>query len=239
MKENLPMTLFSYFDETDELEGFLALPEGNGPHPCVLIAHNWAGQSEADNGVARKLAAMGYAGFAIDVYGKGTRGDPMGDNGHLMNPWMADRAGLQRRLLAAVDAAAANPAIDASRIAIIGYCFGGLCALDVARSGDTRVKGAVSFHGVYAPNGLEDRQIGARILVLHGWDDPLCPPDATVALGHELNAKGADWQIHAYGHTMHAFTAPGANNPAGGIQYSETADRRSWQALSNFLAEIL
>lgn len=233
------MTQFSYFDDIDELEGFVALPAGAGPHPCVLIAHNWAGQSEADNGVARKLAGQGYAGFAIDVYGKGTRGDPMADNGHLMGPWMADRAGLQRRLLAAVDAAAAHPAIDTSRIAIIGYCFGGLCALDVARSGDARVKGAVSFHGVYTPSGLPAEPITAKVLVLHGWDDPLTPPDATVALGHELNAGGADWQIHAYGHTMHAFTAPQAANPAGGIQYSANADRRSWAALSHFLAEVL
>lgn len=234
------MTMFSYFDETEELEGFLALPQGPGPHPCVLIAHNWAGQSEADNGVARWLAALGYAGFAIDVYGKGTRGDPMGDNGHLMNSWLADRAGLQARLLAAVDAAAANPAIDSARVAIIGYCFGGLCALDVARSGDARVKAAVSFHGVYAPTGLADQPaITAKVLVLHGWDDPMTPPAATVALGHELNAAGADWQIHAYGHTMHAFTAPQANNPAGGIQYSADADRRSWAAMIGLLAETL
>jgi dienelactone hydrolase len=233
------MPLFSYFDDTDEMEGFLALPDGAGPHPCVLIAHNWAGQSEADNAAARKLAAMGYAAIAIDVYGKGVRGDPMGDNSHLMNPWLADRAGLQRRLLAAVDAAAAHPAIDSARIAFMGYCFGGLCALDVARSGDARVKGAVSFHGVYAPSGLDQPRITAKVLVLHGWEDPMTPPDATVALARELTAAGADWQIHAYGHTMHAFTAPQANNPAGGIQYSADADRRSWQALTNFLAETL
>jgi len=233
------VTLFSYFDDTDELEGFVALPAGDGPHPCVLIAHNWAGQSEVDNGTARRLAAMGYAGFAIDVYGKGNRGDLMGDNSHLMNPWMADRAGLQRRLLAAVDAACAHPAIDSSRIAIIGYCFGGLCALDLARSADARIKAAVSFHGAYAPSGLPAQPITAKVLVLHGWNDPITPPDATVALAHELNAAGADWQLHAYGQTMHAFTAPSVNNPANGMQYSADADRRSWAAMTAFLAETL
>ncbi len=100
------------------------------------------------------------------------------------------------------------------------------------------IKAAVSFHGVYAPTGLPPEPITAKVLVLHGWDDPMTPPDATVALGHELTAGGADWQIHAYGNTMHAFTFPEANNPAGGIQYNPDADRRSWQSLTNFLTEI-
>lgn len=232
------MTSFTYHDAETECEGYIAVPAGPGPHPAVLIAHNWAGQSDADNGIADRLAAMGYAGIAIDVYGKGVRGDLQGDNSALMGVWTADRAALRRRLLAAVTAAAADPRIDANRIAFIGYCFGGLCALDVARSGDGRVKGVASFHGVYAPAGLAPEPITAKVLVLHGWDDPMTPPDATVALGHELTATGADWQIHAYGNTMHAFTFPQANNPAGGILYNPAADRRSWQALTNFLTEI-
>lgn len=232
------MTAFSYFDDSSECEGFIALPKADGPRPAVLIAHNWAGQSAADAAIAEKLAGLGYVGIAIDVYGKGVRGDLHGDNSALMNPWVGNRAGLQARLLAAVTAAAANPAVDATRIAIIGYCFGGLCALDVARSGDPRVKAAVSFHGVYPPSGLPQQQISAKVLVLHGWDDPMTPPDATVALAHELNAAGADWQIHAYGHTMHAFTFPDANNPAGGIQYNAAADRRSWQAMTGLLDEV-
>ncbi len=232
------MTAFTYTDGDTVCEGYVALPNGAGPHPTVLIAHNWAGQTAADNGVADRLAALGYIGIAIDVYGQGLRGDPMGDNSVLMGPWMADRAGLQRRLLAAVSAAAAHPAIDSTRIAIIGYCFGGLCALDVARSATPLIKAAVSFHGVYAPNGLAAQPISAKVLVLHGWDDPMTPPDATVALANELSAAGADWQIHAYGGTMHAFTAPGANNPASGIMYNADADRRSWQAMTNFVGEV-
>jgi dienelactone hydrolase len=232
------MTSFTYHDAETQCEGYIAVPAGAGPHPAVLIAHNWAGQSDADNGIADRLAAMGYAGIAIDVYGKGVRGDLQGDNSALMGVWTADRAALRRRLLAAVTAAAADPRIDANRIAFIGYCFGGLCALDVARSGDGRVKGVASFHGVYAPAGLAAEPITAKVLVLHGWDDPMTPPDATVALGHELTAAGADWQLYAYGNTMHAFTFPQANNPAGGIMYNPAADRRSWQALTNFLTEI-
>ena len=232
------MTAFTYTDGDTICEGYVALPAGAGPHPAVLIAHNWSGQTAADNGIADRLAALGYVGIAMDVYGKGVRGDPQGDNSALMGVWMADRAALQQRLLAAVTAATAHPAVDATRIAVIGYCFGGLCALDVARSGSPHVKGVVSFHGVYAPSGLPAEPIGAKVLVLHGWDDPMTPPDATVALAKELSAAGADWQIHAYGGTMHAFTIPAANNPAGGIMYNADADRRSWQSMRDFLGEV-
>lgn len=232
------MTAFSYRDGDVECEGYVALPAGPGPHPAVLVAHNWAGQTQADNEAADRLAAAGYVGIAIDVYGKGRRGVLMGDNSELMNPWMADRAALRRRLLAAVSAAEAHPAVDADRIAMMGYCFGGLCALDVARSADPRVKAAISFHGVYAPANLGPQaKITAKVLVLHGWEDPLCPPEATVALAQELTQAGADWQIHAYGHAYHAFTAKPADNAAGGVKYDANADRRSWQALMNLLAE--
>lgn len=232
------MTSFAYSDGDTLCEGFIAVPGGAGPHPAVLIAHNWAGQSAADNEIAEKLAALGYAGIAIDVYGKGVRGGLTSDNSALMAPWMQDRAALRDRLLAAVEAAVAHPQVDPSRVAIIGYCFGGLCALDVARSATPLVKAVVSFHGSYAPPAIGEQPIiTAKVLVLHGWLNPITPPDATVALAHELEAAGADWQIHAYGQTRHAFTFPGANNPEGGMQYNPASDRRSWKSMTDFLAE--
>ena len=232
------MPSFTYTDGDQICEGYVALPVGSGPFPAVLIAHNWAGQSAADDAIADRLAGLGYIGVAIDVYGQGVRGDLQGDNSALMGVWMADRAALQRRLLAAVSAVAAHPAVDADHVAIIGYCFGGLCALDVARSGSPQVKAVVSFHGVYAPSGLAAEPITAKVLVLHGWDDPMTPPDAMVALARELSAAGADWQVYAYGGTMHAFTFPAADNLAAGIMYNADADRRSWQAMRDFLAEV-
>ena len=233
------MTLFSYFDGTDELEAYLALPQGTAPFPCVLIAPNWVGQTTTDNKVADRLAALGYAAMAIDIYGKGRRGDPAGDNSHLMGPWMQDRAALRQRLLAAVDAAAALGQVDAGRMAIIGYCFGGLCALDAARSGDARIKAAVSFHGIYAVPGLgEQPPITAKVLVLHGWEDPYTPPQDHHTLAAELTAAAADWQIHAYGHAYHSFTNEGANAP-GTAMYNSDADRRSWTAMTGLLAQVL
>jgi dienelactone hydrolase len=232
------MTSFAYRDADAECEGYVALPAGAGPHPAVLIAHNWAGQTEADNAIADRLARLGYAGIAIDVYGKGRRGDLQGDNSHLMNPWMGDRAGLQRRLLAAVAAVAADPRFDSGRIAIIGYCFGGLCALDVARSGVADIKAAVSFHGVYTPTGLPAAPISAKVLVLDGYRDPLCPPADKAALMAEFDAANADWQFLSFGGTYHAFTNTGAANPAGGMAYSASADCRSWGAMTALLSEV-
>ncbi|WP_439533948.1 dienelactone hydrolase family protein [Polymorphobacter sp.] len=234
------MTAFSYQDQGAECEGYVALPQASGPRPAVLVVHNWAGQGPFDNAVADKLAALGYVGIAVDVFGKGTRGDHAADNSALIAPWGGNRAALRQRLLAAVDAAAAHPAVDGDRIAAIGFCFGGMCALDLARSADPRVKGAVSFHGVYGtPNLGEQLPITAKVLVLHGWEDPFTPPEAHNGLAKELTEAGADWQIHAYGHAHHSFTNPHANNPAGGQAYNAAADRRSWAATVAFLQEAL
>lgn len=232
------MASFSYFDGDAACEGFLALPAGDGPFACVLIAPNWVGQTAWDNDVANRLAALGYAALVVDVYGKGRRGDPAGDNSALMSPWVSDRAALRRRLMAAVDAAAGHAGIDANRMAIIGYCFGGLCALDVARACDPRIKAAVSFHGIYNPGVGAAGPITARVLALHGWEDPYTPPQDHHALAAEMTAAGADWQIHAYGGTFHSFTNEHANAP-GTALYSPAADRRSWAAMTGLLAEVL
>lgn len=228
-----------YKDGATVCEGYVA-HEAGARRPCVLVSHAWAGVGDHERARAEELARLGYVGFAIDVYGKGVRGDPMGDNSALMGPYLNDRAKLKQRLLAAVAAAKAHPAVDASKIAMIGYCFGGLCALDVARSGTSDVKGVVSLHGIFAPPGLGAQgPIKSKVLVLHGWEDPMAPPKDVLGLAQELTAAKADWQLHAYGHAMHAFTAEGANAPERGIKYDKSADRRSWAATVDFLKEVL
>jgi dienelactone hydrolase len=230
---------FDYQDGDTTCEGYLSLPDGDGPFPAVLIVHQWAGLGLQERETADRLAALGYVGFAIDVFGKGVRGDPAGDNGHLLGPWFGDRAALLRRLIAAVEAAKGHTAIDPARIAAIGYCFGGLCVLDIARSGTVDVKGVVSLHGVFAPPGLGAQQpINAKVLVCHGYDDPMADPQSMLALADELTAAGANWQIHAYGHTSHAFTRKSANAPEKGMNYSADADRRSWGATVAFMDEV-
>lgn len=231
--------LVDYWDGNTRMLGYLACASGaTTPRPAVLIAHTWAGRGDLECTKARQLAELGYVGFAIDVYGDGMRGAGPDENARLLAPLMQDRALLQRRMNAAVQAVCAQPEADNRSIAAIGFCFGGLCVLDLARTG-ADIAGAVSFHGLFTPPGnTEGNIIKAKVLCLHGNDDPMVPPDAVAALGRELTAAGADWQIHVYGGAMHGFSNPAANRPEVGTQYNATADRRAWQSLLNFLAEI-
>src|SRR3546814_6319551 len=155
-----------------------------------------------------------------------------------MNPLMADRAGLQSRLLHWVDVVRALPEVDGDRIAAMGFCFGGLCALDLARTG-VDVRGVASFHGLLgAPGNREGTSIKSRVIAFHGWDDPMAPPDHVTALGEELTRAGADWQIHAFGGTMHAFTNPRAADPESGLLYNPVAANRAWASFEGRTEEI-
>jgi dienelactone hydrolase len=181
---------------------------------------------------------LGYVGFAVDMYGKGILGSGPEENARLMQPLMEDRAMLQKRMQAALHAVKSLPWVDDGKIAAIGFCFGGLCVLDLARTG-AGIKGVVSFHGLLvAPGNTQGNAIKAKVLALHGHDDPMVPPEQVLAFEREMTEAGADWQLHTYGHTMHAFTNPAANNPDFGTVYQADADRRSWQAMQNFLAEL-
>lgn len=228
-----------YRDGEALLEGFFCYDESQpGLRPAVLICHTAGGRDEFVERKARRLAWQGYACFALDNYGKGVRGRSADENQALMAPFLQDRRRLLARLHAGLATAQAIPVIDARRIAVMGFCFGGLCALDLARA-DADIRGAVSFHGLLKPSGFTEPKIRAKILMMHGFDDPLAPPEDLLAVAREFTAAGADWQLHAYGHTMHAFTNPKAQNRGGGLQYDEAADRRSWHALEEFLGEVL
>jgi len=231
--------LLEYTHDGSTFEGLLVMPPAAaGLVPGVLIAHAWGGRGEIEAAVARRLAGLGYAALAIDMYGKGIRGTSREENAALIAPLLQDRGLLQARINRAAEVLGAQPQIDKGRIAALGYCFGGLCVLDLARSG-ADVRGVISMHGLFTPpSPPPGRAITASVLALHGYDDPMVPVEAVTALAAELSAAGADWQIHAYGGTMHAFTNPNANDAAFGTVYSARADRRSWNALQDFLSEI-
>lgn len=209
-----------------------------GARPGILVCPNVLGQKESDNLKAEALAALGYVGFAVDVYGQGrrtTRESP--DPAVYMNEMNANRALLRDRLHAALATLKAQPLVDPARTAAIGFCFGGKCVLDLARSGADML-GGVCFHGVYdRPDYATTAPIAPKLLICHGWDDPLGPPDAVAALAAELSEGGADWQLHAYGHAGHAFTDEDAPSRPG-FGYEPRADRRGWQAMRNFLEEL-
>ena len=228
-----------YRDGEALLEGFFCYDESMpGPRPAVLINHAWNGRDEFVERKARRLAWQGYACFVLDNFGKGKRGTTPEECAALINPFMSDRRKLLQRLQAGLSMVKTLPIVDARRIATMGFCFGGLCALDLARA-DADIRGAVSIHGLLKPSGFTEPKVRAKILMLHGYDDPLAPHADVLAVASEFTAAGADWQLHAYGQTMHAFTNPQAQNRAGGMQYDEAADRRSWHALEEFLAEVL
>ena len=204
----------------------------------MLIAPTVRGPTPLEFRKADALAAEGYLAIVTDHYGKDQR--DLGERAFaLMNGLLADRARLRRQLLDTLAFARRLDGVDSARIAMIGYCFGGLCALDLARTGTDELRSAVSIHGIFPPPGIGAQPpIRAKIMVLHGWDDPLATPDDVLGLTRELTEAGADWQLHAYGHTVHGFTNPEAN-VEGRVLYSETADRRANAALSGFLAETL
>jgi dienelactone hydrolase len=227
----------NYRDGDVECVGYLARPDGDRAVPGVLLAHDWSGRGEFVCAKARAVAELGYAGFALDVYGGARLGAGPEENGALMQPLLDDRVALRERLLAGVAAAGAQTGVDGDRLAAMGYCFGGLCVLDLARAG-AALRGVISNHGLLiGADAIENAEIRAKVLVLHGHADPMVPPEQVLAFEEEMTAAGADWQVHAYGHTYHAFTNPEANDVDFGTVYNADADRRSWETTVNFLRE--
>jgi dienelactone hydrolase len=228
-----------YLDGDALLEAFFAFDDSlSGRRPAVLINHTWVGRDDFVAEKAKKLAASGYVGFAVDMYGKGVLGSDAEENAKLMQPFMDNRQLLQKRMQAALYALKLLPWVDVNNCAAIGFCFGGLCSLDLARTG-ADLKGVVSFHGLLgAPGNTQDDAIKAKILALHGHNDPMVPVEQVLAFEQEMTKAGADWQLHTFGNTMHAFTNPVANNPDFGTVYQPDADRRSWLLMENFLSEI-
>lgn len=230
---------YIYHDGAHELHGFLAYDDAiNDPRPAVLVVHDWSGRNAFACEKAKMLADMGYVGFALDMYGQAQIGHSTEEKMALMTPLVSDRNLLLNRVRAAFDVLVTMPEVDANRIAIIGFCFGGLCALDLARSG-ADIKGAVSFHGLLnKPDIHQTAPIKAKVLALHGYEDPMVKPDQLALFCDEMTQAKADWQVQMYGHVQHAFTNPEAHDTQLGLMYNAKAATRAWQAMHNFLQEI-
>lgn len=210
----------------------------DAPRPAVLVVHDWSGRNDFACHKAQMLAKLGYIGFAVDMYGDGLVADATEQKKALMQPLVNDRAFLRERIRAAFDAVAGMENVDNQRIAVMGFCFGGLCALDLARTG-ADIVGAISFHGLLnAPMEQPNQSIKAKLLVLHGYDDPMVKPLDVNDFCQEMTDAGVDWQVHMYGQTQHAFTNPLAHDATLGTLFNSQSASRAFQAMTNFLAEV-
>lgn len=222
-----------------EMEGALALPANVTPEtPAVLIAHTWMGVDDYVRRRATELAERGYIALALDIFGKNVRPQNTDEAVAAMTDAKADPKVLRGRLQAGFEALKNKFNLQPNRMAAIGFCFGGHCALEMARMG-LPLAGVASFHGLLqtalpaAPGGIK-----ASVLVLHGADDPMAPPAHVVEFLAEMKAAQADAQFVAYSSTVHSFTNHTANNLAGGTQYSERTSARSFRLMEDFFTEL-
>ena len=230
-----------YRDGETVLEGYLAYNDVvKGKRPGVIVVHNWLGFGPIANKRADMLAELGYIALAVDIYGKGIRPKDNSEAGHQAMLYKGNRKLMRQRVLAGVNELKKHSLADPTKLAAIGYCFGGTVVLELARSGED-LRGVVSFHGgLEADENLKAKQgIKGKILALHGADDPFATPEIVKGFMEEMTIARADWQFVTYGGTVHSFTNPSAgNDPSRGVAYNSLADSRSWEAMKQFFDEI-
>jgi dienelactone hydrolase len=224
--------------EGESLESVFVGRRDDEQRPTVLMIPTVMGVTDLELGFGRQLVELGYNAFVADLFGKKFRGAERDTMFGEMTRLRSDRAALRRRLLAVLEQVRGLDQVNPGQIVVAGYCFGGQCALDLARTG-TDIAAAVSFHGLFDPPGLPKEKIKAKVVAYHGWDDPMVPPEKVVALGQELTAAGSDWQIHAYGNVGHGFTNPKASElQIDGVAYNALAAERSWTSFVSLLEEL-
>jgi dienelactone hydrolase len=225
-----------YRDGDMELTGQLSWDMARGyKRPGILVVHGGAGLDAHAKDRARRLAELGFVAFACDMYGNGVAGNRERIMARIAE-LREDAAKLCRRAHAGIQVLAAHPQVD-GRLAAVGYCFGGMVVLELARSG-ADFAGAVSVHGsLSTPRAAEAGVVQAKILVCHGALDPHVPMTQVNAFVQEMNDAGADWQLIAYGGAMHGFTHE--TGPAlPGVAYHAVADARSASAIHTFFNEL-
>jgi dienelactone hydrolase len=222
------------------LEGWLAYEKGvPGKRPGVILVHEWKGHGPYVRQRAEQIARLGYVAFAIDMYGKGVFAKDHEEAGKLSGVFHKDRKLMRERAAAGLERLKKVEAVDPSKIAAMGYCFGGTTVLELARGGYD-VLGVASFHGGLSSPVAEAKPIKAKVAVFHGALDRHVPPEQVTAFGEEMKNAGADWFLVSFGNAVHSFTVKEAgDDPSKGMAYNAEADRRSWDMLKSFLAEVL
>jgi dienelactone hydrolase len=228
-----------YKEGAAELEGYLAKSTHAQSGKAILIVPDWKGISPFYEKKAKQLADDGYVALVADIYGKGVRPKTGEEAGALAGKYKGDRPLLRKRIEAALARLVAEKGVKPDQVVAIGYCFGGTTVLELARAG-AAVQGVVSFHGGLAtPTPADAKNIKAKVLALHGADDPNVPDAEVAGFEKEMRDAGVDWQLVKYSGAVHAFTNPDAGNDnSKGAAYNAKADKRSWRAMNDFFAEI-
>lgn len=228
-----------YKDGDTTLEGVLVWDDAtSGPRPGVLVVHQWLGLTAYEKHRAEMLAQLGYVAFCADIYGKSVRPKNVSEAGAESTKYKSNRALLRERVNAGLDQLKKSDLVDTKRVAAIGYCFGGTTVIELARSG-ADLSGIVSFHGgLDSPTPADGKNIKCPLLICHGADDPFEKPEDLAAFEQEMRDAKVDWRLIKYGGAVHSFTQPdpGFSNP--GARYNERADKRSWEDMKMFFAEI-
>lgn len=222
------------------LEGFMAWDTSRTtPRPGVVVVHEWWGHNEHARAQARKLAEAGYVGFALDMYGDGKSTTHPDSAAAFMTAAAADAARMKARFDAAIAQLKMDPHVDSTRIAAIGYCFGGMVVLGMARAGED-LDAVASFHGaIPAPAKADSGRPYARMLIMTGAADPMVPQAQVDAFADAMRKAGARVDVITYPGAMHGFTNPRADSVGmQGLKYDATADTDSWQSLIKMLAEV-
>ena len=229
-----------YTQDKTVLQGYLAYDDSlKGKRPGVLVVHEWTGLGPYVKRRCEQLAKQGYVAFGADIYGKGVRPATHEEAGKVSGMYRKDRALMRARVKAGLDELRKNELADSSRIAAIGYCFGGAAVLELARSG-ADISGVVTFHGALAnPEPGDAKDIKCKVLVNHGADDPFVDQKQLADFVDEMRKTKVDWRLYEYGGAVHSFTVPEAgDDPSKGMAYNELADKRSWQAMLDFFGEM-
>jgi len=222
------------------MEAYAAYPnDQTNPLPTLVLLHAWHGRDELVCQTADRYAAQGYVSVALDNYGKGVVGGSAEESSRLMMPLMENRKLLAERLVIGIQTVQKLSYVDPQKMVVIGYCFGGLCALDLLRN-HVELAGVISVHGLFgAPNYPLQYYPKTKVLVLTGYNDPMVPVEQANMLSKELDTAKADWQMVTYGNTMHGFTNPNANDPVRGIVYNPVAAKRSEGVIEQFIQECV
>ncbi len=228
------------------LIGYLAHDTSKkGPKPGVIIGHAWRGLDDFARKKAEYLAGLGYVGFAADLYGEGKTLTTDEEAFNTMSPLFIDRQLLRERICAGYDTLANESIVDKERLGAIGFCFGGLAAIELLRSG-VQLRGVVSFHALLgdkmgpltAIKFPHDPKLHGSLLMLHGYLDPMVSKEDIYQIQDEMTKAGVDWQMNIYGKATHAFTNPQANSPEKGMKYHAPTEKRAMQSMTNFFNEV-